>query len=176
MTDHYGSDFITISDEDGQEFELEVLTELEYNGFTYLAVIPAGLEEGEASYYPHIWKSIYHKIRSESHHLEEAACKEIQAYADDQSRKEVEKKRNTYCLDYLVPSFGSYVLGAQDGCSEGNDLKKKEYQIHELVDHSDSSNAVVGMTAQHECIDCTKHHHQQGLDEDRSCKSSELPA
>ena len=48
MTDHYGSDFITISDEDGQEFELEVLTELEYNGSTYLAVIPAGLEDGEA--------------------------------------------------------------------------------------------------------------------------------
>ena len=48
MTEHYGSDFITISDEDGQEFELEVLTELEYNGFTYLAVIPAGLEEDEA--------------------------------------------------------------------------------------------------------------------------------
>jgi uncharacterized protein YrzB (UPF0473 family) len=48
MAEHYGSDFITISDEDGQEFELEVLTELEYNGFTYLAVIPAGLEEDEA--------------------------------------------------------------------------------------------------------------------------------
>lgn len=48
MTDHYGSDFITISDEDGQEFELEVLTELEYSGSTYLAVIPAGLEEEEA--------------------------------------------------------------------------------------------------------------------------------
>ena len=40
MADHYGSDFITISDEDGQEFELEVLTELEYNGSTYLAVVP----------------------------------------------------------------------------------------------------------------------------------------
>ena len=48
MAEHYGSDFITISDEDGQEFELEVLTEQEYNGFTYLAVIPAGLEEEEA--------------------------------------------------------------------------------------------------------------------------------
>ena len=48
MADHYGSDFITISDEDGQEYELEVLTELEYNGSTYLAVIPAGLEEDEA--------------------------------------------------------------------------------------------------------------------------------
>lgn len=43
--DHYGSDFITIMDEDGTEFELEVLSTLEYNGFTYLAVIPAGAEE-----------------------------------------------------------------------------------------------------------------------------------
>ncbi len=48
MENHYGSDFITISDEDGQEYELEVLTELEYSGSTYLAVIPAGLEKDEA--------------------------------------------------------------------------------------------------------------------------------
>ena len=45
MTDHYGSDFMTIVDEDGTEFELEVLSTLEYNGCTYLAVIPAGSEE-----------------------------------------------------------------------------------------------------------------------------------
>jgi uncharacterized protein YrzB (UPF0473 family) len=44
MADHYGSDFITIADEDGTEFELEVLTTVEYNGFRYLAVIPAGDE------------------------------------------------------------------------------------------------------------------------------------
>ena len=45
MADNYGSDFITIVDEDGTEFELEVLSTLEYNGATYLAVIPAGNEE-----------------------------------------------------------------------------------------------------------------------------------
>ena len=39
--DQYGSDFLTIADEDGNEFELEVLSTLEYNGCTYLAVIPA---------------------------------------------------------------------------------------------------------------------------------------
>ena len=39
--DQYGSDFLTIVDEDGNEFELEVLSTLEYNGNTYLAVIPA---------------------------------------------------------------------------------------------------------------------------------------
>ncbi len=41
MSDLYGSDFMTIVDEDGTEYELEVLTTLEYNGATYLAVIPA---------------------------------------------------------------------------------------------------------------------------------------
>ena len=47
MADNYGSDFITIVDEDGTEFELEVLTTIEYSGAEYLAVIPAGLEDGE---------------------------------------------------------------------------------------------------------------------------------
>ncbi len=41
MADTYGSDFITITDEDGVEYELEVLTTIEYNGASYLAVIPA---------------------------------------------------------------------------------------------------------------------------------------
>ena len=41
MADEYGSDFITIVDEDGTEYELEVLSSIEYNGSTYLAVIPA---------------------------------------------------------------------------------------------------------------------------------------
>ena len=47
MENHYGSDFMTIVDEDGTEFELEVLSTLDYDGSTYLAVIPAGAEEGE---------------------------------------------------------------------------------------------------------------------------------
>lgn len=41
MADNFGSDYITIVDEDGEEFELEVLMALEYNGATYQAVIPA---------------------------------------------------------------------------------------------------------------------------------------
>jgi uncharacterized protein YrzB (UPF0473 family) len=41
MTEDFGSDFMTIVDEDGTEYELEILTTLEYNGFTYLAVVPA---------------------------------------------------------------------------------------------------------------------------------------
>ncbi len=48
MVDNFGSDFMTIIDEDGTEFELEVLTTLEYNGETYLAVTPAGMDDEES--------------------------------------------------------------------------------------------------------------------------------
>lgn len=41
MADEYGSDFITIVGDDGTEYELEVLSTVEYNGAEYLAVIPA---------------------------------------------------------------------------------------------------------------------------------------
>ena len=47
MADNYGSDFITIVDEDGTEFELEILSSIEYNGSTYLAVVLAGAEEAD---------------------------------------------------------------------------------------------------------------------------------
>ena len=39
--DQYGSDFISIVDDDGKEYELELLSTLEWNGSTYMAVIPA---------------------------------------------------------------------------------------------------------------------------------------
>ena len=44
MADQFGSDFITIMDEDGKEYELEVLSTLEYNGASYIAAIPASEE------------------------------------------------------------------------------------------------------------------------------------
>lgn len=47
MSEEYGSDFMTIVDEDGTEFELEILTTIEYNDATYLAVIPAGDDDTE---------------------------------------------------------------------------------------------------------------------------------
>lgn len=49
MEDQYGSDFITIVDEDSKEYELEVLSTLEYNGQTYMAVIPASDGSGESN-------------------------------------------------------------------------------------------------------------------------------
>ena len=47
MRDHFGSDFTTIIDEDGTVYELEILATLEYGDSSYLAVLPAGLDEDE---------------------------------------------------------------------------------------------------------------------------------
>ena len=58
MEDRFGSDFMTIMDEDGQEYELEVLTTMEWNGASYLAVIPAGMDEDEQSLEVSILKSV----------------------------------------------------------------------------------------------------------------------
>ena len=56
--DQFGSDFITIVDDDGNEYELEVLSELEYNGCTYVAVIPAGESQEELQLEVSILKSV----------------------------------------------------------------------------------------------------------------------
>ena len=58
MEDQFGSDFITIVDEDGTEYELEVLSTLEYDGNTYLAVIPAGENAEEFQMEVSILKSV----------------------------------------------------------------------------------------------------------------------
>lgn len=59
MPDIYGSDFMTIVDEDGTEYELEVLSSVEYNGCTYLAVIPAdGTHGQEGEFEVSILKSV----------------------------------------------------------------------------------------------------------------------
>lgn len=47
MSELFGDDFITITDEDGVEYELEVLCTTEYQGRTYLGVCPAGSDEDE---------------------------------------------------------------------------------------------------------------------------------
>jgi len=55
MSDSYGSDLLTIEDEDGTQYELEILTTIEYNGSSYLAVIPA---DDTGSYEVSILKSV----------------------------------------------------------------------------------------------------------------------
>ena len=47
MSEEYGPDFISVTDEDGNEFELELVDTLEYNGVTYYALFPAVGEDEE---------------------------------------------------------------------------------------------------------------------------------
>jgi len=41
VSEEYGPDFLTVTDEDGNEFELELVDTLEHNGVTYHAFFPA---------------------------------------------------------------------------------------------------------------------------------------
>lgn len=49
MSDDYGDDFITLTDEEGNSFELEHLDTLESDGNTYMAFIPSDTPEDSES-------------------------------------------------------------------------------------------------------------------------------
>ncbi len=51
MEENFGPDFITVTDEDGNDFELEMVDTLEHKGVTYYAMFPA-VEEDEATGQP----------------------------------------------------------------------------------------------------------------------------
>ena len=50
MSDEYGSDFITVTDEEGNEFELEHLGTLEHQGTTYMCFVPADMDEDDEDF------------------------------------------------------------------------------------------------------------------------------
>ena len=50
MSEEFGSDFITIVDDDGAEFELEVLDTMDYKGQTFMAFLPANMDEEDPDY------------------------------------------------------------------------------------------------------------------------------
>ena len=47
MEENFGPDFITLTDEDGNDFELELVDSLEHKGVTYYAMFPAVEEDEE---------------------------------------------------------------------------------------------------------------------------------
>lgn len=50
MSDEFGSDIVTISDDDGNEFVLEFLHTLEYKGEFYMAFLPTDMDEDDEDY------------------------------------------------------------------------------------------------------------------------------
>ena len=50
MSEDFGSNYITIEDDEGQEFELEVLDSIDYNGESYMAFLPTDMKEDDPDY------------------------------------------------------------------------------------------------------------------------------
>ena len=50
MSEAFGSDYLTIEDEEGNEFELEILNEFELDGQDYLAALPADMDEDDPDF------------------------------------------------------------------------------------------------------------------------------
>jgi uncharacterized protein YrzB (UPF0473 family) len=50
MSEEFGSDYITIIDDDGSEFELEVLDTMDYKDQTFVAFLPADMDENDPDY------------------------------------------------------------------------------------------------------------------------------
>ena len=59
----YGDDFVVLTDEDGKEYELEILATVEYNGATYKALIPAG---SATAMMTSRWKSPFSRSRKKT--------------------------------------------------------------------------------------------------------------
>ncbi|MFI3114918.1 MAG: DUF1292 domain-containing protein [Clostridia bacterium] len=47
MSEEYGNNYITLTDEDGKESEFEHIDTIDHNNETYVAFIPADLEDEE---------------------------------------------------------------------------------------------------------------------------------
>ena len=59
MSEEFGSDFITIIDDDGAEFELEVLDTMDYKGQSFVAFLPANMDEEDPDYGIIILRSVF---------------------------------------------------------------------------------------------------------------------
>ncbi len=50
MSEEYGDNFVTMVDENGEEFVLEMLDSIDYRNNTYTAFLPADIDENDPDY------------------------------------------------------------------------------------------------------------------------------
>ncbi len=50
MSEEYGDSFVTMVDENGEEFVLEMLESIDYKDATYTAFLPADMDENDPDY------------------------------------------------------------------------------------------------------------------------------
>lgn len=49
MNEEFGSDIITVTDEEGNEFELELLDDIEFEGKEYSVLVPSNIDEMDSN-------------------------------------------------------------------------------------------------------------------------------
>lgn len=89
MSEEFGSDFITIIDDDGVEFELEVLDSMDYNNQTYVAFLPADMDEEDPDYGIIILRSV----------LDENGDELFESIDDDDELQDVYEKFSILLFD-----------------------------------------------------------------------------
>jgi len=89
MSEEFGSDFITIIDDDGQEFELELLDSMDYKGQTFVAFLPANMDEEDPDYGMIILRSV----------LDEKGEELFESIDDDDELQDVYEKFMTILFD-----------------------------------------------------------------------------
>ena len=124
MSEDFGSDFITIVDDDGTEFELEVLDTMDYNGETYKAFLPADMDENDPDYGMIILRSVLDESGEEIFESidDEAQLQDVYEHFmvllfddEDESESETGKRNNPhpryfparYGIEYTIPRTGT---------------------------------------------------------------------
>jgi len=50
MSSEFGNDFFTVTDDEGNEFELELIDSVEFSGKQYMAFLPTDVDEDDEDY------------------------------------------------------------------------------------------------------------------------------
>ena len=75
MSEEFGPNFITLTDEDGNDIELEYVDALELDGQTYMAFFP--VVEDDASY--HILHAVYYSEQAAGYAVDDAEQRQERA-------------------------------------------------------------------------------------------------
>ena len=94
MNEEYGNDFVTLTDDEGTEYEFEILKEIEFEGCMYAALLPVVGDDEEEPEEIYIVKIVeedgeeaYEVIEDDSEYEKVAALFE-EAFEEDWSEEE----------------------------------------------------------------------------------------
>ena len=123
------------------------------------------LEECKRTHNTHVREPLHIKFITSAHHIKQARCPAKQERTERQSDKEIEQDRYTHYLQHTVTLTCPHILRAEYGCGHRYDLEYNEYYVDQLIDQAHRSHALIGITAQHECIGRTQCHDKQCVNE-----------